>query len=45
MRTRYIEGIWRTIDVDGDEVLDIYEFATLMELIRAKDAASTSVEV
>ena len=41
----YIEGIWRTIDVDGDEVLDIYEFATLMKLIRAKDAASTSVEV
>ena len=41
----YIEGIWRTIDVDGDEVLDIYEFATLVKLIRAKDVASTSVEV
>ena len=38
----YIEGIYVTVDVDGNDQLDIEEFATLMKHVRAKDAANMS---
>ena len=38
----YIERIYVTVDVDGNDQLDIEEFATLMKHVRAKDAANMS---
>ena len=38
----YVEGIWVTVDIDGNDQLDIEEFARLMKHVRAKDAANMS---
>ena len=35
----YLDGVWMTIDVDGNDALDINDFARLMKLVRARDTA------
>ena len=35
----YLDGVWMTLDVDGNDALDINDFARLMKLVRARDTA------
>ena len=42
MNEQFLDGVWIAIDVNGDDVLDLNEFAELMKLVRERHTANMS---